>query len=320
MAIHAKSPSRATMDANAPPLSHSHGLSLLWCGFVVEGDELWCALSQVSQDFQNLFQLLHELCNVDCNPLWGFDVQWWERTAICPDRVKMATAALMHFEGDAGALACWMGGVHWGWHCNILAMLNFFQDEVDWDVFDECVHVLEDGIPKYCNAEALEANFQAFWKYGNHSSVVSISSWRHLDVELFQQTRNRQGKFKWCTQYCSLLPGASVRFLCLECLCQTQDGSLKESFPFSFSSKSNKPKARSSGKAQLLFPPAAVSHLSHRWGTARCSFRFAPWQPTVRVLMVPWLCSTYSRLSVNHLLARLAPTSPAGHGRFFFRR
>ena len=85
-------------------------LPMLRRGFLEMGSPESQVLPVVCRDFRNLFVMLQEYREVDFNPLRGFPLDWKTQVVVDPDRVKMASAALLFFEGDAGALSAFMGG------------------------------------------------------------------------------------------------------------------------------------------------------------------------------------------------------------------
>jgi hypothetical protein len=106
-------------------------LPILRRGFLDASDH--AALAATSVDFQNLFQCLKEYADVDFNALCGFPTGWQSEDDINLDRVRsMASAALLHFEGDAGALAMFMGGPHCAWHRDVPAIMSLLSSVARW--------------------------------------------------------------------------------------------------------------------------------------------------------------------------------------------
>lgn len=128
-----------------------------------------CALGPHYKDFFNMYDIYKD---VDFNPLRDprrMDIPL--QTEIDDTRTSMITAALMFFEGDAGAMVRWLGGLHVSEYRNTSALLGFLRDKVDPNTHRELTRIWTQGIPKYCNAENSERNFQEYYRYGNHSTV-----------------------------------------------------------------------------------------------------------------------------------------------------
>jgi hypothetical protein len=138
-------------------------------------DDDWSSFRCVSKDVHTFCTLWQELAMVDCNALPGFLPDWESVTTICPDRVRMASAALFHFDGDAAALVRWIGGPHVHAHRDVPSLLAFLQDKLDPSLLSEIRRVFTTGIPRACNASSSEANFQEFFRYGNHASASSAA-------------------------------------------------------------------------------------------------------------------------------------------------
>ena len=84
----------------------------------------------------------------------------------------MATAALLHFDGNVADLVRWAGGPHVAEHLNHASILQRLADaNVDEAVIDHLHRIFFDGIPAKCNETSTEQNFVAYYQYGNHSTV-----------------------------------------------------------------------------------------------------------------------------------------------------
>ena len=147
-----------------------HVLLPLWKSGFVDG-ESWCSLASASQTARTLLDLIKEYGDVDFNVLQGYPKGWADEKELNEHRIRMSTAALLFFDGDAAALVRWIGGPHVGQHRDPDTLIPFLRGKIDPDVLDDLERILRHGIPSQCNAEATEANFQAFLRYGNHSTV-----------------------------------------------------------------------------------------------------------------------------------------------------
>ncbi len=145
-------------------------LPIMRRGFLpVDGPER-VMLRRTCRDFNTLFQLLEDYADVDFNSLRGFPKDWKDEEGINLERVRMVSAALLYFEGDAAALAMFMGGPHRAWHRDVPAIIDNLRGKVDVAVVDELECIFTYGIPRFCQATSTEANFQAYLNYGNHTS------------------------------------------------------------------------------------------------------------------------------------------------------
>ena len=146
-----------------------HCMLPLWkSGFLTESD--WSTFARASSEATSFRSLIDEFGDVDFNDLRGYPDDWENMTEVDPHRVKMATAALLFFDGDAASLVRWIGGPHVNAHRNVPEMLRYLKGKIPDDVYDDCERIYKMGIPRHCNADSSEKNFQAFYKYGNHSS------------------------------------------------------------------------------------------------------------------------------------------------------
>jgi hypothetical protein len=76
------------------PLYHSN--------YMTETD--WKQLAAASANASMLVELLDEHALIDFRPLQGFQRDWKEATKTDDDRTQMATAALLHYQGDMAAV------------------------------------------------------------------------------------------------------------------------------------------------------------------------------------------------------------------------
>ena len=90
------------------------------------------------------------------------------------DRLAQVSAALLHFNGSVADLVRWIGGPHVGAHRDhpsILATLS--AAGLPATLLQTLARIFYQGIPSYCNADSTEDNFAAFYRYGNHSTVMA---------------------------------------------------------------------------------------------------------------------------------------------------
>jgi hypothetical protein len=99
----------------------------------------------------------------------------------------MTTACLLHFDGDVATMVRWIGGPHVNAHLNVATILATLKPIVDPDIYRDVERIFTFGALALCNANASEANFQAYLKYGNHQSVEQNQS-------VFESTIVKQSK------------------------------------------------------------------------------------------------------------------------------
>ena len=150
-----------------------HVLLPLWkSGFLYQDTNSWQAFSQAYYPVALLHSLLEEYGDVDFSSLQGFPAGWEAETEVNRDRAAMVSAALLHFNGSAADLVRWIGGPHVGAHRDHSTILNSLTAAgLPPDLVATLSRIFHSGIPAYCNADATEANFAAFYHYGNHASV-----------------------------------------------------------------------------------------------------------------------------------------------------
>jgi hypothetical protein len=147
-----------------------HVLIPLWkSGFLCSFD--WDNLAKGNEYACDLLALLSEYGDVDFNQLRGFPNGALDATDISTNRMRMATAALLHFNGSLATLTRWMGGPHTGEHRDHDGFLNRWKPVLRDHTYRDLERILLCGAPAQCNASASERNFQKFLAYGNHASV-----------------------------------------------------------------------------------------------------------------------------------------------------
>lgn len=150
-----------------------HVLLPLWkSGFLAGCQADWDAFAAAYFPVRLLRDLLQDYGNVPFQGVRGFPTTWETETEVNTDRVSMATAALLHFNGSVADLVRWIGGPHVGAHRDHLGILQRLEtSNVDDQVIHDLRRIFVDGIPAVCNVSSTEENFAAFYRYGNHSTV-----------------------------------------------------------------------------------------------------------------------------------------------------
>ena len=79
-------------------------------GFLSRETADWPALANAYGFVSTFLDLIDDHAAVDFRQLQGYYAGWNSEKSIDDDRVRMATAALLHFDGDIADLIRWMGG------------------------------------------------------------------------------------------------------------------------------------------------------------------------------------------------------------------
>jgi hypothetical protein len=148
----------------------SHVLLPLYSSKMMTENE-WKRFSGISKMAKTVLELLEEHASIDFRPIQGFQRDWREATAIDDDRTRMATAALLHYQGDMASVVRWIGGPHVAAHRDVDATLAFLAGKIDQVTYDHLERIWRTGVPAFCNAEASNANFQEYREYGNHATM-----------------------------------------------------------------------------------------------------------------------------------------------------
>ena len=150
-----------------------HVLLPLWkSGFLFGRDQDWENFAQAYFPTRVLLDLLHDFGDVPFQGIRGYPSGWEVESDVNLDRVRMATAALLHFNGSVADLVRWIGGPHVGAHRDHFLTFRLLEEaNADPEVISDLKRIFLHGIPSLCNAEASDENFSAFYNYGNHTTV-----------------------------------------------------------------------------------------------------------------------------------------------------
>jgi hypothetical protein len=128
--------------------------------------ELHSAIATILKEFQVEFmaQDLHNLCLVckDLASLVPKMTRWltvdfsllgkpWynyeQQEQINPHRIKMASAAMVHFGLDPGKFVQWIGGKYTGYHCDVQRTLVAVRPYIIAEDYNHIERILLDGCP-----------------------------------------------------------------------------------------------------------------------------------------------------------------------------
>ena len=150
-----------------------HVLLPLWkSGMLVGCIEEWESLCTAYYPTAILRDLLDKLADVPFYGIRGYNPNWEAETEVDDSRVQMATAALLYFNGCVADLVRWIGGPHVGAHRDhqkTFALMK--QAGVDMDTQANLQRIFQSGIPAKCAVSSTEKNFEAYYRYGNHTTV-----------------------------------------------------------------------------------------------------------------------------------------------------
>jgi hypothetical protein len=94
-----------------------HVLLPLWkSGFLHGNSNSWGVLCDTYYPASVLRDLLKDYNDTPFHGICSFPAGWESETVVNDDRVAMATAALLHFNGSVADLVRWIGGPHVGAH------------------------------------------------------------------------------------------------------------------------------------------------------------------------------------------------------------
>jgi hypothetical protein len=155
-------------------------------GFLLKGKE-WETFEEAFHMVKMFLKLWDEHTNIEFAEIKGFQKDWDVATKIDPTRVWMATAALLHLDGDIADTVRWIGGPHVGAHRDVEKTLCHLRGKVDAVTYDTLEASWNNDVPKLCNAEASEENFRAYLEYGNHETVTKKNGTCLQDVAERQQ-------------------------------------------------------------------------------------------------------------------------------------
>ncbi|MGL5936272.1 MAG: hypothetical protein ACRCZI_11700, partial [Cetobacterium sp.] len=158
---------------STPSLRHVL-LPLLKSGFLYGDPVSWNNLCKTYFPAAILCDLLADYADVPFHGIRGYPFGWVNETVVNENRVAMATAALLHFNGSVADLVRWVGGPHVAAHRDHHTILQTLaSSRVDPVILSDVRRIFLHGIPASCRAVSNEKNFTAFYRYGNHSSVLA---------------------------------------------------------------------------------------------------------------------------------------------------
>ena len=129
------------------------------------------SLEKASFRARQLQQLRKKYEPIDFRPLIGFQHDWETTESIRQDWKDMTSACALYYNGDMATVVRFIGGPHVNAQIDVPLVLSKLKPVLTADVFEDVQRILVTGAPAKCNAEATNANFQAYLQYGNHKSA-----------------------------------------------------------------------------------------------------------------------------------------------------
>ena len=84
---------------------------------------------------------------IDFSSLRDTRYDYEKQTKICPHRVEMASAAMVHFGMDPGKLVHWIGGEYIGGRCGVARILATVHGHISKDDYAHVKRILIDSCP-----------------------------------------------------------------------------------------------------------------------------------------------------------------------------
>ena len=151
-----------------------HVLLPLWkTGFLAGDVRAWDSLMTAYYPARLLGSLLDDYGDTDPSLIRGYPPGWKDETEVNEERVASATACVLKFDGNIAAAVRWIGGPHVNAHLDVPHVLARLKETVSppAGLISNVERILTMGIPAKCTASATEVNFEAYYRYGNHTTV-----------------------------------------------------------------------------------------------------------------------------------------------------
>jgi hypothetical protein len=104
-------------------------------------------LCLVCKDFASLVPKITRWLTVDFSLLHKLWYNYEQQEQINPHRVKMASAAMVHFGIDPGKYVQWMGGEYTGYHRGVQKTLAAVRPYITAEDYNHIEQILLDGCP-----------------------------------------------------------------------------------------------------------------------------------------------------------------------------
>jgi hypothetical protein len=145
-------------------------------------------LRLVCKDFASLVPKITRWLTVDFTPLCEPRYNYEQQEQIDPQRVEMASAAMVHFGLDPGKFVRWMGGEYTCYHRDVKATLIAVRPHVTVKDYNHIERILLDGCPAELKfTEPLCNKLEMIWR-GNSKSFND-------HPELVKKAMNKEDRY-----------------------------------------------------------------------------------------------------------------------------
>ncbi len=130
------------------------------------------------KDFASLVPKITRWLTIDFSPLREPRYGYEQQEKIDPHRVKMASAAMVHFCLDPGKFIRWMGGEYTSYHRDVKKTLIAVRSYVTDEDYNHMERILLDGCPVELKfTEPLRNKLEMIWRenwksFNNHPELV----------------------------------------------------------------------------------------------------------------------------------------------------
>ena len=145
-------------------------------------------LRLVNKDFANIIPKACRWLRLDFTPLREPRYFYESQDHIDPHRVKMASAAMVHFGLDPGKFVHWLSGEYTGHHRDVRRTLNAIHEHVSAQDFEHIRRILLDGCPAQFTFDEPSSNKLELISRGNSKNFISNQA-------LVRKTMNKEDRY-----------------------------------------------------------------------------------------------------------------------------
>jgi hypothetical protein len=103
---------------------------------------------------------------------WSWYKNYDTEVTLNQDRLRLTTAALLHYKFDVATLVRYLGGPHTGAHRPVDRILETIKQSVNSTTRAQLERILRVGSPTHMNSDSTSANFYRYLQHGNHKSAL----------------------------------------------------------------------------------------------------------------------------------------------------
>lgn len=142
----------------------------------------------VNKDFFRMVPKVLRWSQVDFSALREPRLNYEMQSSICPSRIEMASAAMVHFGMDPGKLVRYLAGEYTGQNRNVNAILNAVRDHISPEDFYHMARILLQGCPAKLAFEESSASKLAMIKRGNQKNFLD-------NPDIVAKTLNKEDRY-----------------------------------------------------------------------------------------------------------------------------